>query len=81
MTGLDRTHRRTLARNIAAHGFNSVGFPFSLWMTEQTLLVPDQYPAANRDLYGSTPMGVYDACVRALTDEGLIVIPSCHLLT
>jgi endoglucanase len=79
--GLDRTHRRTLARNIARHGFNSVRFPFSLWMTEQTLPVPDQYVAANRDLRGSTPMGVYDACVRALTDEGLIVIPNCHLLT
>jgi hypothetical protein len=37
--------------------------------------------AANHDLRGSTPMGVYDACVRALTDEGLIVIPHCHLLT
>jgi endoglucanase len=78
--GLDRTHRRRLARNLAAHGFNSVRFPFSLWMTGQTLPVPDQYVAANRDLRGSTPMGVYDACVRALTDEGLIVIPNCHLL-
>jgi endoglucanase len=79
--GLDRTHRRTLARNIARHGFNCVRFPFSLWMTEQTRPVPDQYVAANHDLRGSTPMGVYDACVRALTDEGLIVIPNCHLLT
>jgi endoglucanase len=79
--GLDRTHRSTLARNIARHGFNSVRFPFSLWMTEQTAAVPDQYLAANRDLRGSTPMGVYDACVRALTDEGLIVIPNCHLLS
>jgi len=79
--GLDRTHRRTLARNIARHGFNSVRFPFSLWMTEQTSPVPDRYLAANRDLRGSTPMGVYDACLRALTDEGLIVIPNCHLLS
>jgi endoglucanase len=79
--GLDRTHAKTLARNIAAHGFNSVRFPFSLWMTEQTSGVPDQYLAANHDLLGATPMQVYDACVKALTDEGLIVIPNCHLLS
>jgi endoglucanase len=79
--GLDRTHRRTLAKTIARHGFNSVRFPFSVWMTEQTDPVPEQYLAANRDLRGSTPMQVYDACVRALTDEGLIVIPNCHLLS
>jgi endoglucanase len=78
--GLDRTHRRTLARNIARCGFNSVRFPFSLWMTEQTSPVSDQYLAANRDLLGSTPMQVYDACVEALTGAGLIVIPNCHLL-
>jgi endoglucanase len=70
----------TSGRNIARHGFNSVRFPFSVWMTGQTAPVPDQYLAANRDLRGSTPMQVYDACVRALTDEDLIVIPNCHLL-
>jgi hypothetical protein len=45
--GLDRTDRRTLARRIAGLGFNSVRLPFSLWMTEQTAPVPDQYLAAN----------------------------------
>jgi endoglucanase len=78
--GLDRVHRSTLAKTIAMHGFNSVRLPFSLWMTEQAFTVPDEYLAANRDLYGSTPMQVYDACVRALTDAGLIVIPNCHML-
>ncbi len=78
--GLDRTDRRTLARRIALHGFNSVRLPFSLWMTGQTTPVPDKYLAANPDLSGSTPMEVYDACVEALTGEGLIVIPNCHLL-
>jgi endoglucanase len=78
--GLDRTHRGRLARTIARHGFNSVRLPFSLWMTGQTAPVPDEYLAANRDLSGATPMQVYDACVRALTDEGLMVIPNCHLL-
>jgi endoglucanase len=78
--GLDRTHRGTLAKTIVLHGFNSVRFPFSLWMTEQTAGVPDQYLAANPDLSGATPMQVYDACVQALTGAGLIVIPNCHML-
>jgi len=78
--GLDRADRHTLARRIALHGFNSVRLPFSLWMTEQTTPVPDQYLAANPGLSGSTPMQVYDACVEALTDAGLIVIPNCHIL-
>jgi len=78
--GLDLMDRRTLASIIAGFGFNCVRFPFSLWMTEQTSPVPAEYLAANPDLSGSTPMQVYDACVEALTNEGLIVIPNCHLL-
>jgi endoglucanase len=78
--GLDRANRNTLAGLIAAQGFNSVRFPFSLWMLGQTTPVPQQYLAANPDLAGSTPIEVYDACVTALTDQGLIVIPNCHLL-
>ena len=78
--GLDRTDRRALARLIAWHGFNSVRLPFSLWMTEQTAPVPAEYLAANPDLAGSAPMQVYDACVEALTEAGLVVIPNCHTL-
>ena len=78
--GLERTDRRALARRIAMHGFNSVRLPFSLWMTEQTTPVPDEYLAANPDLSGATPIQVYDACVEALTGAGLIVIPNCHTL-
>ena len=78
--GLDRTDRRALARRIARLGFNSVRLPFSLWMTEEATPVPSQYLAANPDLDGATPIEVYDACVEALTEAGLIVIPNCHLL-
>jgi endoglucanase len=78
--GLDRTHRSSLAETLVLHGFNSVRLPFSLWMTEQTKPVPDQYLTANPDLSGATPMQVYDACVEALTGAGLIVIPNCHIL-
>ena len=78
--GLDRIDRGTLAGLIAAQGFNSVRLPFSVWMTEQTAPVPQQFLTANPDLDGKTPLEVYDACVKALTDHGLIVIPNCHLL-
>ena len=78
--GLDRIHRDRLAQTIAWYGFNSVRLPFSLWMTQQTTPVADEYLAANPDLSGSTPLQVYDACVEALTGAGLIVIPNCHIL-
>jgi aryl-phospho-beta-D-glucosidase BglC (GH1 family) len=78
--GLDSVNRNTLAELIAKQGFNCVRFPFGLWMTQQTTPVADQYLLQNPDLSGSTPMQVYDACVKALTDQGLIVIPNCHLL-
>ena len=80
VTGLDRVHRRSLAEYVASLKFNSVRFPFSLWMLDQETPVPDSCLAANSDLYGSTPLQVYDACVEALTGAGLIVIPNCHLL-
>jgi endoglucanase len=78
--GLDVIHRDLLSQLIVGYGFNCVRFPFSVWMTQQTAPVPDQYLAANPDLSGKTPIEVYDACVQALTGAGLIVIPNCHLL-
>jgi aryl-phospho-beta-D-glucosidase BglC (GH1 family) len=78
--GLDVVHRNTLAGIIAELGFNCVRFPFSLWMMEQTTPVPQARLAANSDLYGYTPIMVYEACVEALANAGLIVIPNCHLL-
>ena len=78
--GLDRVDRNALADLIVKQGFNCVRFPFSLWMTEQTTPVADQYLVRNPDLHGSTPMQVFDACVKALTGQGLIVILNCHLL-
>jgi|SRR5579863_6925528 len=78
--GLDRIDRGALAGLIAAQGFNSVRLPFSVWMTRQTAPVPQQALTANPDLFGKNPLEVFDACVKALTDKGLIVIPNCHLL-
>jgi endoglucanase len=81
VAGLDRVHRDALAQTIAGLGFTCVRFPFSLRMTQQITPVADTYLTANTDLYGSTPMEVYDACVAALTGAGLIVIPNCHMLS
>jgi endoglucanase len=78
--GLDRVHRDVLARTVAGLGFNSVRLLFSVWMIEQTGAVPDQYLRANPDLYGSTPLQVFDACVTALTGAGLIVVLNCTQL-
>ena len=79
--GLDRVHRDALARTVAGLGFNSVRLLFSVWMTEQTGAVPDRYLSANPDLYGSTPLEVFDACVAALTGAGLVVILNCTQLS
>jgi endoglucanase len=79
-SGLERAHRSKIGATIAMHGFNSVRLPFSLWMTQQATPVPGEYLAANPDLSGATPMQVYDACVEALTEAGLIVVPNCHML-
>src|ERR1700744_5937625 len=78
--GLDRVHRDALARTVAGLGFNSVRLLFSVWMTAQTGAVPDRYLSANPDLYGSTPLEVFDACVAALTGAGLVVILNCTQL-
>src|SRR5260370_15319842 len=78
--GLDCNDRNAIAEVIAQQGFNCVRFPFSLWMTEQTTPVADEYLLLNPDLHASTPMQFYDACVNALTYHGLIVIPTVHLL-
>jgi endoglucanase len=80
VTGLHRVHRRSLAEYVASLGFNSVRLPFSLSMLAQTTAVPDFCLVENTDLYGKTPLEIYDACVEALTGAGLIVIPNCHLL-
>jgi endoglucanase len=80
VTGLHRVHRRALAEYVASLGFNSIRLPFSLAMLSQTTPVPDFCLVENTDLYGKTPLEIYDACVEALTGAGLIVIPNCHLL-
>jgi len=79
-SGLDYRDRNEIARQIAEWGFNSVRLTFAV----RTLTVASQANpellAANPDLVGLTPWGVFQAVVQALTGQGLIVIPNCHML-
>jgi len=78
--GLNYRHRNDIAAQIADWGFNSVRFPFALQTVTSASPVATAGLAANTDLAGSTPWQVYTACVQALTEAGLMVIPNCHLL-
>jgi endoglucanase len=78
--GLDFIPRQGLAEQVAAWGFNSVRFPFAGPTVTSTVPVPPGLVSANPDLYGMTPWQVYQECVTALTDAGLMVIPNYHLL-
>jgi endoglucanase len=64
--GLDCTDLNALAELIAAQGFNCVRFPFSLWMTEQTTPVADEYLLRNPELQGSTPLEAVVTMLQAL---------------
>lgn len=79
-SGLKYRDRNQIARQIAEWGFNSVRLTFAV----RTLTVTGQANpgllAANQDLLGHTPWEVFQAVVQALTGQGLIVIPNCHML-
>ena len=79
-SGLDYRDRNEIARQIAEWGFNSVRLTFAV----RTLTVTGQANpgllAANQDLLGHTSWEVFQAVVQALTGQGLIVIPNCHML-
>jgi endoglucanase len=83
---LDRLHRDVIARRIAAAGFNHVRLPFALGTivnqdgSPRTGLADQSRLAANPDLQGLTPWGVYQAVTESLMAAGLAVIPNCHLL-
>jgi endoglucanase len=78
--GLDYTPRQAIAEQLATWGFNSVRFPFAGPTVTSAGPVPPGLVSANPDLYGMTPWQVYQACVTALTQAGLMVIPNYHLL-
>lgn len=79
--GLDRAPMSEIVAGFRELGLNSVRLPFSNEMVHDTRPVADASVAANPSLKGTTPLQVYDAAVRALTDAGLAVILNNHTNT
>ncbi len=84
--GLDRLPRAEIIARITGWGMSHVRFPFALG----TIVNPDgslktapakaSRLAANPDLTGLTPWGVYQVITEDMTAAGLYVIPNQHLL-
>ncbi|KAK7941133.1 family 5 glycoside hydrolase [Apiospora aurea] len=77
--GLDVQHRSVIAQTIRNLGFNSVRMPYS---DEMVMLNPHILPhllTANPDLVGLRALEIFQACVNALTDEGIAVIINNHI--
>ncbi len=79
--GLDRAPMTEIVASFREIGINSVRLPFSNEMIRDTRPVPADAVTANPGLAGRTPLQVYDAVVRALTDAGLAVILNNHTNT
>ncbi|KAJ6567996.1 cellulase [Mycena vulgaris] len=59
-------------------GINTIRLPFSNAMIHDTTPVQDAWVTANPQFRGMTPLQVYDAVIKALTDRGFAVIINNH---
>ncbi|KAJ7131549.1 cellulase [Mycena crocata] len=62
-------------------GINTIRLQFSNQMIHDTTPVQDSWVAANPQFKGLTPLQVYDAVIKALTDRGFAVIVNNHTNT
>ncbi|KAJ7618283.1 cellulase [Mycena polygramma] len=62
-------------------GVNTIRLQFSNQMLHDTTPVQDAWVAANPQFKGMTPLQVYDAVIKALTDRGIAVIVNNHTNT
>ncbi len=76
--GLDQKPLPEIVSLIKSWGFNSIRLPFSNQMLHRTTPVPPAAVAANPNLVGLRPIEVYDAVVKELTAQGLLVILNNH---
>ena len=89
--GLDFRHRDEIAATIRQMGFNSVRFPYSDQMVIENPIIPPELISANLDLLdgyevnangdvdGPRALDVFKACVEAMTQAGIAVIPNNHI--
>lgn len=77
--GLDLAPARSIARSIAAMGFNAVRLPFSVDTVLRDPPVADAAVAANPFLFGATALEVMDAVIVELGKVGLSVILDNHM--
>lgn len=77
--GLDVQHRRTIAKTIRRLGFNSVRLPYADELVIHNPHILPHLLTANPDLQGLRALDILEACVQALTDEGLAVIINNHI--
>ena len=76
--GLDKQPVDKIAKLIKAGGFNSVRLPWCNEMVESNPVVRDAYIMANPQFHGQRALTVFDAVVKALSDQGLMVILDNH---
>jgi endoglucanase len=76
--GLQLEPLEAIVRRIRCMGFNSVRLPWSNEMVESNPVVGDYALTANPEFEGQHAMQIFDAVVRALTSEGLLVILDNH---
>ena len=76
--GLDKQPVDKIARLIKAGGFNTVRLPWCNEMVESNPLVKDGDIAANPQFHGQRALTVFDAVVKALSDQGLMIVLDNH---
>ncbi|MFD0149520.1 glycoside hydrolase family 5 protein [Streptomyces sp. NPDC055721] len=79
--GLDRTPISRILADFHALGLNTIRLPYADAMIQDDTLVPNYAVAANPQLEDKTPLEVFDAVVKALTDDGFAVILNNHTTT
>lgn len=85
--GLDIAPMEDIAKSIKHMGFNSVRMSFASAMhvknaAGEFIGIPNKsLVSANRELIGMTALEIFDRSVKALTDEGLLVVLNRHMGT
>jgi hypothetical protein len=74
VSGLDLAPLRTVAKLIAAMGFNAVRIPFSVALARDNPVVNPAAVAANPTLFGLSALQVMDQVVDELALHGLLVV-------